>query len=197
MSKVDVMSKEEVIGEILEDVKDVLEDEVSEDILEDIKDVLEDEISEDVESNESDEEDNVLEEKDVCEYEYISDYGHCIYCGQGILVEAYEGDIVSASSKEEYLNLLATEECECYRATKEKRIKTQVERGKEVVKQYFAEDFPEVSDLMCAAVEMLSREKMKKITIDTGKNIKGILEVNTNNNIKVQRKLTKNNVREV
>ena len=50
---------------------------------------------------------------------------------------------------------------------------------------------------MYKAVELLSREKIKKITIDTGKNIKAILEVNSNNNIKVQMKMTKNKAREV
>ncbi|MBE5936031.1 MAG: hypothetical protein E7262_09610 [Lachnospiraceae bacterium] len=162
-----------------------------------IEENVENEVSEVIENNAVNEEDKSIEEKDECEYEYVNEYGSCIYCGQVHMVEAYEGDIVRASSKEEYLNLLATEDCKCFQATKEKRIKTQVERGKEVVKQYFAEDFPDVSSLMCEAVELLSREKIKKITIDTGKNIKAILEVNANNNIKVQRKLTKNNVREV
>ena len=138
-----------------------------------------------------------IKEKDECEYEYISGYGNCIYCGQGRVIEAYEGDIVKASSKEEYMNLLATEQCNCIRATIEQRVKRQVESGREVVKHYFYEEFPETAELMYQAVELLSREKIKKITIDTGKNVKAVLEVNSNNNIKVQRKLTKNNVREV
>ena len=111
-----------------------------------------------------------IKDKDESEYEYVSGYGNCIYCGQGRVVEAYEGDIVKASSREEYMNLLATEECNCVQATIEQRVKRQVQRGKEVVRLYFNEEFPEASDLMCEAVELLSREKIKKITIDTGKN---------------------------
>ena len=141
-----------------------------------------------------------IEEKDEKEYEYVQKYGHCIYCGQHRYIDVWEGDLEKIHSPEEYtqyINLLATEQCECETAEMQKRIKTRAERGKAVVNQYFREDFDEVATIMCEAVEQIAQEKFKKITIDTGHNVKAIAEINSSGNIKIHRKVTKNNSIEV
>ena len=138
-----------------------------------------------------------IKEKDESEYEYKSIVGNCIYCGQSRMVEVFEGDLVKASSEEEYVNLLATEKCECQEARTQRHIKQQTLKAKSFVNNYFGKDFPEVAEILSFAVEKVIDGKFSKITIDTGCKVKGIVQINSKGNIKVQRKATNDSVMEV
>ena len=138
-----------------------------------------------------------IKEKDESEYEYIERVGYCIYCGQSRMVNAFEGDIVKASSEEEYVNLLATEKCQCQEARTQRYIKQQTLKAKSFVNNYFGKDFPEVAEIRSFAVEKVIDGKFSKITIDTGCKVKGIVQINSKGNIKVQRKATNDSVMEV
>ena len=138
-----------------------------------------------------------IKEKDESEYEYVNKYGNCIYCGQSRMVEVFEGDLVKASSEEEYVNLLATEKCECQEARSQRHIKQQISKAKQCIKQYFEKDFPETAEILSNAVEQIINGKFDKITIDTGCKVKGIVQINSKGNIKVQRKATNDSVMEV
>lgn len=138
-----------------------------------------------------------IKEKDESEYEYVSRYGNCIYCGQSRMVEVFEGDLAKASSEEEYVNLLATEKCECQEARSQRHIKQQTLKAKSFVNNYFGKDFPEVAEILSNAVEQIINGKFDKITIDTGCKVKGIVQINSKGNIKVQRKATNDSVMEV
>lgn len=138
-----------------------------------------------------------IKEKDESEYEYVSRYGNCIYCGQSRMIEVFEGDLAKASSEEEYVNLLATEKCECQEARSQRHIKQQTLKAKSFVNNYFGKDFPEVAEILSNAVEQIINGKFDKITIDTGCKVKGIVQINSKGNIKVQRKATNDSVMEV
>ena len=138
-----------------------------------------------------------IKEKDESEYEYVERVGYCIYCGQSRMVNAFEGDIVKASSEEEYVNLLATEKCDCSEAKVQRHIKQQMKRAKEYINKYFKADFPETAEILNYAVVMIIDGKFDKITIDTGKKVKGIVQINSKGNIKVQRKATNDSSMEV
>ena len=138
-----------------------------------------------------------IREKDESEYEYKSIVGNCIYCGQSRIVEVFEGDLVKASSEEEYVNLLATEKCDCSEAKVQRHIKQQMKRAKEYINKYFRADFPETAEILNYAVVMIIDGKFDKITIDTGKKVKGIVQINSKGNIKVQRKATNDSSMEV
>ena len=77
-----------------------------------------------------------IKEKDESEYEYVSRYGNCIYCGQSRMVEVFEGDLAKASSEEKYVNLLATEKCECQDARTQRHIKQQTLKAKSFVQDH-------------------------------------------------------------
>lgn len=138
-----------------------------------------------------------IKEKDESEYDYVSRYGNCIYCGQSRMVEVFEGDLAKASSEEEYVNLLATEKCECQEARAQRHIKQQISKAKQCIKQYFGKDFPGTAEILSNAVEQIINGKFNKITIDTGCKVKGIVQINSKGNIKVQRKATNDSVMEV
>ena len=113
------------------------------------------------------------------------------------MVEVFEGDLAKASSEEEYVNLLATEKCECQEARSQRHIKQQTLKAKSFVNNYFGKDFPEVAEILSNAVEQIINGKFDKITIDTGCKVKGIVQINSKGNIKVQRKATNDSVMEV
>ena len=138
-----------------------------------------------------------IKKKDESEYEYVNKYGNCIYCGQSRMVEVFEGDLEKASSEEEYVNLLATEKCECQEARTQRHIKQQTLKAKSFVNNYFGKDFPEVAEILSFAVEKVVEGKFSKITIDTGCKVKGIVQINSKGNIKVQKKATNDSVMEV
>ena len=62
---------------------------------------------------------------------------------------------------------------------------------------YFGKDFPEVAEILSFAVEKVVEGKFSKITIDTGCKVKGIVQINSKGNIKVQKKATNDSVMEV
>lgn len=139
----------------------------------------------------------IIKEKDESEYEYVNKYGLCIYCGQSRMVEVFEGDLAKASSEEEYVNLIATEECDCHEAKHQRHIKQQIEAAKIYINQYFKKDFPTTADVLSNAVEKIVEGKFVKITIDTGQKVKGIVQINSKGNIRVQRKATNDSSMEV
>lgn len=111
--------------------------------------------------------------------------GKCIYCGQQHMVE------VPDTTTEKERDIAATEQCKCEQAKKAQettKVKLQSEMN---IENYFAKEFPEVAEILKAAVGPIAQRKIEKITIDTGWGIEGKISITSKGKIKVEKKETK------
>lgn len=112
-----------------------------------------------------------------------TDTGRCRYCGQII----YLGRSIPEDQSEE----AATLACNCkegvYYRTRIKRI----EQTDDNIDLAFIENHPEMAQLLKDAVPLLIDYKIAKISIDTGKNIKGTVSMTTKGNLKVEKQVSK------
>lgn len=93
--------------------------------------------------------------------------GVCRFCGQIKTIE------VKQSLTEEEINEKVTMQCDCFEAVRYKQVKY---AEKKIVK-LFPEDGDEggIGKILISALEPLQNFKVKKITVDTGNGVKGIL----------------------
>lgn len=117
--------------------------------------------------------------------------GQCIYCGQTRMVEI--GDEIP--TKEE-VNKRATEQCECEAARHaQERSKVQLE-AEDNVERLFRKEFPVTANMLKAAVIPIMCGEIDKISIDTGRKVKGQITITSKGNIKVERIETRKTVLE-
>ena len=114
--------------------------------------------------------------------------GCCIYCGQTRMLEV-EGNVT-----EEWLNELATDECNCIEAEiARKRAETQAE-AEENVETLFRNDMPEAADLLRAAIPAIVKGTLSKIAVDTGRKVKAQVVRTAKGAVKVERSETSKTV---
>lgn len=112
--------------------------------------------------------------------------GTCIYCGQTRQIEVEGG-----TQTKELLDRQATEECDCAEAVAAHESETVKTRTEKDIEMLFKEEFPDTASLLRAAVLPIMSGEMDKITIDTGKKIKGSVVKTSKGNIKVERTETR------
>lgn len=108
--------------------------------------------------------------------------GQCIYCGQTQMVDVGDG----IPTKEE-LDKKATAMCDCddaKNAQESAKVQTEAEEN---VESLFRKEFPDTASLLKAAVLPIMAGQMDKMTIDTGKRVKGQITRTSKGNIKVER----------
>lgn len=106
--------------------------------------------------------------------------GCCHYCGQVINLET------DGKRTEAELDRMAQQKCSCTGAARARRI----ESTEQNIEELFAEKFPDVAELLKAAVPMIMQYELNKITIDTGKKVKAVLTMNAKGMIKVEKNYT-------
>lgn len=106
--------------------------------------------------------------------------GCCHYCGQIINLET------DGKRTEAELDRMAQHKCDCVGARRARRI----ENTEQNIDELFAEQFPEVAELLKKAAPLIMQYKLNKITIDTGKKVKAVLTMNSKGMIKVEKNYT-------
>lgn len=107
--------------------------------------------------------------------------GTCKYCGQTRAVR------VPKDSPEEYIDEMATAECNCPRAATARKVENFMDKVVEIF-----EDIPEVSKLAQEAIGLINNNKIQKITImpidgtkvTISSNLKGQLKITRERKIK-------------
>lgn len=121
-------------------------------------------------------------------------FGECRYCGQSKLLRT------AAPWSEEDCNEAATEMCSCASAREYARKKKRKENVIQAIKENFGEkaalQLPEVEEIMMAAVESITEDKIDSVTVKTG-NAKCCLSSTAKGTVKVARTVTKNDSMEV
>ena len=108
--------------------------------------------------------------------------GACRFCGQIRHVE------IEANSSQEEITEAATLNCGCADSIQYKTI----EKGKKKISELFNEDFPETAAILIKGVSSVVNGKIKKVTVDTGRNVKGTVTIKSDKlNIKREQKESK------
>lgn len=115
--------------------------------------------------------------------------GACYYCGQYHQVEMEKDEIPT----EELLNKKATDKCDCFEAKLDQKKKEALEQ----IDTFFSEEFPEMAELMAAAIKPIQTETVDKITVDTGAGVKGKISKTAKGYLKIERIDTRKKVREL
>jgi len=111
--------------------------------------------------------------------------GKCIYCGQQNMVD------IPDTATEQDCDIKATEQCKCEQAKKAKELKKIKLKSEANIEEYFTKDFPEMAEILKAAVGPIAQRKIEKITIDTGWGIQGKISITSKGKIKVEKVETK------
>lgn len=108
--------------------------------------------------------------------------GACKFCGQIRHVE------IAANSGQEEITEAATLNCGCAESIEYKTIKN----GKKKINELFMENFPEAAEILTAGVPAVVKGRIKKVTVDTGWNVKGTISIKSDKlNIKREQKVNK------
>ena len=121
--------------------------------------------------------------------ELVTATGFCRFCGQATTRKALP------EWRQEEINELATEFCDCFTAEDYTRKKNRMERAYERIDMLFVEDETvpvdeSVVTLLREAVSPMCEDFIQSISIDTGKGIKGKLSLTAKGKIKVSRIIT-------
>lgn len=106
--------------------------------------------------------------------------GYCIYCGQGYLIST------SGEADQEKLNKWATDMCDCEKAIASNKKKKAVLRAQKNIEILFKENYEEVAKILNEALPYIASEQIGKVTVDTGRGIKGSANITSKGRIKVE-----------
>lgn len=112
--------------------------------------------------------------------------GVCKYCGQTYMVEVEEDEVLTQQDID-YRAMLA---CNCDEAIKRKLIETSRKKAYENIDALF-EGMPELEELLKVSTDRIARGEICSVAIDTGTPVKASVKIQTNGQIKVERKETK------
>lgn len=115
--------------------------------------------------------------------------GECIYCGQIRQVNVPEG-----TPKEE-VNRAATLNCECEESIKVYKLEEMKSAAEKNIDFLFREEYPEIANLIKAALPAISKRKLEKVTIKD-KSITGTIMITGKGHIKVERSEIQRETRE-
>lgn len=94
--------------------------------------------------------------------------GYCRCCGNPRNVEVTGGE--NQKDNQEEFNILATENCDCYAATKLRKERTQREECEKNIDRILGEKYPEIADVFRNNIVLIQGNVIKKITINTHNN---------------------------
>lgn len=114
--------------------------------------------------------------------------GTCIYCGQERMVEVEE-----AATHEE-ISIKASQECTCKEGKEARENEVRIQKAKNDIDNLF-EFYEETAGILKAAIEPISKDLIKSITVDTGDGVKGKLSITNDGKIKVERTETSKIIR--
>lgn len=117
--------------------------------------------------------------------------GHCSFCGQRRMVEIPEGFIYGEEDD------LATRECDCSGAVAKRQREQRIAETSDKIAELFAEEYPEISDLLNATLTFVAKREIKKVSVDNGDGIKAFLSMNEDGVFKVERKETSSMSRQI
>lgn len=89
-----------------------------------------------------------------------TEIGYCRFCNHGRMVE------ITEDLEQEELNRIATEECSCYGATKERELLQQKEVCEANIQEMLGEKHPGVAQIFLDSIELIQSGKIKKITVN-------------------------------
>lgn len=93
--------------------------------------------------------------------ERVTKVGHCRYCHNPIIIEAFP------EATEEMLNEEAVELCGCYGAKQMRKKRSQKEACIANIDEMLTEKYPEIAELFKNSIDAIQDAKIKKITINT------------------------------
>lgn len=116
--------------------------------------------------------------------------GHCIYCGQMVVVNAMQ------DWSEDEINQAATSQCECDAAQSYIKAQRRKEKAKKRIHELFgsAAEKPiaeEVVDILLLSVDAIEEKTIKSLTVDIGQGAKGKIIKTAKENIRVERSESK------
>lgn len=106
--------------------------------------------------------------------------GNCIYCGQSVLLNT------SGMADKEQLDKWATERCTCADAVKIQKMKRAKRSAEDNIRAMFSNEYPEVADILNRTLPYIASERVLKVTVDTGRGVKGNMTVTNKGTIKVE-----------
>ena len=89
-----------------------------------------------------------------------TEIGYCRFCNCGRMVE------ITEDLEQEELNRIATEECNCYGASKERELIQQMEVCEANIREMLGEKHPGVAQIFLDNIELIQSGKVKKITVN-------------------------------
>lgn len=116
--------------------------------------------------------------------------GVCHYCGQSRIVTPSMAEILDDSFTQEYLDELATSECDCKEGQMARERAERLERGREIIQSLVPEREGIVEDILLHALDGLVDKEYKSLSIKLGERISYKMFSGKEDNIVVQRQET-------
>ena len=114
----------------------------------------------------------------------ITAQGGCLFCGQIIALE------VDPTWKQEELDELATELCDCTEAGAYTYTKKRREKAKKCIKEQFQEEIKEnenIKHLLNVVTDMVINEEIRTFSCDINGKIKAKISMTAKGNVKIER----------
>lgn len=112
-----------------------------------------------------------------------TDTGVCRYCGQ---ITYFERQVPKDEAEER-----ATLACNCKEGRNYRKREKRIEKTSDNIDLAFHEHYPEMAEILKASVPLLLDYKIAKISIDTGKGIKGTVALTSKGSLKVESAVSK------
>ena len=112
-----------------------------------------------------------------------TDTGKCRYCNQ----ITYLKQPVTKDESEEAASL----QCNCFEGKAYRRRIERIEKTNDNIDEAFLKDYPEMAELLKAAVPAILDGKLIKMSIDTGRGLKGVISLTAKGSLKVEKAISK------